>query len=106
MSSEKKKIRANFRDAVFARDNYSCKVCGHEGILDAHHITDRNELPNGGYVEENGISLCDVCHIKAEIYHSSNGVEWVEGFHPEDLYALISSSLEEAIKASRKLCSK
>lgn len=29
-----------------------------ERDLDAHHITDRNEMPNGGYVPENGISLC------------------------------------------------
>jgi len=50
----KKEIRNNFRNEVFARDRYKCKCCGFEPKLDfgdgidAHHITDRNEMPEGG----------------------------------------------------------
>lgn len=61
MSLTKKKIRAAFRDTVFARDAFRCRVCkwGEElSVLDAHHITDRNLMPGGGYVKENGITLC------------------------------------------------
>lgn len=103
----KKNIRANFRNSVFERDKNRCRVCGRSDVkLDAHHIVDRNELPNGGYVLENGITLCDTengCHIKAEKYHMTNGSEWVSGFHPNDLYKLINSSLEKAIKKSEML---
>ena len=102
MSKQKKKVRELFRQAVFKRDNLKCKVCGFESNhLDAHHITDRNELPNGGYVAENGISLCEKCHIKAEIFHSTGKA--VEGFHPNDLYNLIGSSYDKAYEASLKL---
>ncbi len=101
MSSEKKKIRNLFRSAVFERDKYACRICKNPKSLDAHHITDRNQLPNGGYVKENGISLCPECHIKAEIYHSTGTA--LEGFSPKDLYKLIGSSYNEAYEASLKL---
>ncbi len=111
--SRKKQIRKNFRNAVFKRDNNTCKICGYKPPadkiieeLDAHHITDRNEMPNGGYVKENGITLCCIgenCHLKAEQFHISGGTKWVENMHPNDLYLLINSSKEEAIQASERL---
>ena len=106
--NKKKKIRQNFRTSVFARDGYKCRKCGAENVdLDAHHITDRNEMPNGGYVKENGISLCqEKCHIKAEVFHSSNGEHCVEGFHPNDLYELIGSNEKDAFDASIMLIRK
>ena len=89
--AEKKLIRKNFREACFKRDKFSCVMCPFtsavlkdEVELDAHHITDRNLLPNGGYVKENGISLCEDCHLKAEIFHSTGTAYF--GFSPEDLY--------------------
>lgn len=104
----KKQVRASFRNATYKRDGYKCRGCGFssdvnqaEQDLDAHHITDRTEMPNGGYVKENGISLCEECHKKAEEFHST-GVA-VIGFSPEDLYLKIGSSKEKAIEASRKL---
>ena len=79
-------------------------MCGAaEFPLDAHHITDRNLMPNGGYVKENGISLCPPCHIYAENYHIHDGKMWSEGYHPNDLYAKIGSSYEKAVEASKKL---
>tara|TARA_R110000796_G_scaffold248124_2_gene374557 strand:- start:13456 stop:13818 length:363 start_codon:yes stop_codon:yes gene_type:complete len=118
----KKEIRRKFRDDVFARDDYKCMGCGEdfsnqnfpENYLDAHHITDRREMPNGGYVKENGISLCkenfddedlltDSCHMKAELFHMSNGDKWYPYMHPDDLYELICSSKEQAIKKSLEL---
>lgn len=106
MSLDKKRIRENFRSAVFGRDGNKCRACGwsifnDEVILDAHHITDRNLMPNGGYVKENGISLCSGCHEKAEIFHSTGSA--LEGWCPDDLYAMIKSSYEIAFKASERL---
>lgn len=97
--STKKKIREHFRAVVFTRDKFTCKFCDKPAV-DAHHITDRNDIINGGYVLENGISLCDDHHIMAEKFHITEGKEWEEGFHPDDLYKKINSSKELAIKKS------
>ncbi len=61
--------RAEFREAVFARDNHSCVICRAAG-QDAHHILERRlfsapaEL--GGYFLSNGATLCTVHHLQAE----------------------------------------
>ncbi len=104
----KKQIREKFRSDIFKRDKNICKVCNkkHSDIelLDAHHITDRSQMPNGGYVKENGISVCkDECHMKCEKFHISDGLEWSDGLHPDDLYKLINSSKELAIQKSNEL---
>ena len=104
----KKQIREAFRTAVFKRDKNTCKVCDKKHIdtegLDAHHITDRSEMPNGGYVKENGISVCkEDCHMKVEAYHISGGVSWIYGLHPDDLYKKINSSKELVIEKSNEL---
>ena len=130
--SNKKEIRKKFKESVFKRDNYTCVWCGEgpfghlsEEYLDAHHITDRSEMPNGGYVKENGIALCkkakgisfidgedglpdieiddESCHMKAEKFHISDGLEWNENMHPDDLYKRIGSSKELAIEKSNGL---
>lgn len=115
MSTKKKEIRANFRRAVFERDNHKCVICGHnicskgifthlstEDVLDAHHITPREEMPNGGYVKENGISLCkEKCHLLAEAY--LQGTETNSDFSPQNLYRKVGSSFEQAIAASKRL---
>ena len=93
----KKQIRENFRKVVFTRDHYKCVFCEKDAV-DAHHITDRTEMPNGGYILENGISLCEEHHKMAEKYHETNGKEWLKGFHPDDLYKKINSSKQLAIK--------
>ena len=72
-----------------------------EEELDAHHVTDRREMPNGGYVKENGISLCPECHEKAEVFHSTGTP--VEGYSVDDLYNKINSNYEKAVEASNKL---
>lgn len=103
----KKEIRNEFRNSVFKRDNFTCKVCGVKrniDDLDAHHITDRSEMPNGGYVKENGITVCKKdCHFKVEWFHITEGEEWNEGLHPNDLYNIIGSSKDLAIIKSEEL---
>lgn len=85
----KKQIREKFRIAVFTRDGYRCVECGGEA-KDAHHITNRNDMPYGGYVKENGVSLCHSCHLDAELGRLS----------AEYLYAKIGSSHERAVLCS------
>ena len=100
---DKKRIRALFRQKVFERAKYCCEICGVSGYdrqgsgkgvpLDAHHITNRKEMPNGGYVPENGISVCDSCHKKAEKSEPA--------YEPERLYGIIGSSEEKAKSVSQ-----
>lgn len=107
----KKQVRNNFRNAVYRRDKFRCVTCGLQAteqnvqeLLDAHHITDRNDIENGGYVVENGISLCKVeknCHLKAEQFHINGDSE--PGFSPAELYKLIRSSAEKAREAAKSL---
>lgn len=99
LKNTKKFIRAAFRDDVFMRDAFKCRMCD-SAAVDAHHITDRHEMPNGGYVSENGIVLCSECHLKAEMFHST-GVSF-PGYSPEDLYAAIGSSKELAEKKANE----
>lgn len=131
--TRKREIRRRFRDAVFARDGYCCVVCGFQSSkenaehqLDAHHVTPREDMPNGGYVKENGVTLCDPsktggplahgCHYKAEDYLLRISQGWTPGVglpkHPEDwghdympeqLYAKIGSNHEQAVKAAEFL---
>lgn len=103
MSRKKKDIRDAFREAVFKRDGNKCLYCACTIHLDAHHITDRHEMPNGGYVKENGITLCTQHHMIAEKFHITGGTEWIEGFHPDDLYKKIGSNKELALKMSENL---
>lgn len=92
-----KKWRKEFNDAVFKRDNYKCRICG-KSAVDAHHITDRHDLPNGGYVLSNGISLCEPCHINAGPVGDKPPVH-----SPEYFYKMIGSSYEQAFKDSEAL---
>lgn len=76
--------------------------------LDAHHITPREDMPNGGYVAENGISVCEPCHLKAEAALQELECEELssadlENFMPDKLYCLIKSSYEQAVLASEQL---
>ena len=98
----KKLIRENFRRVCLMRDKNRCVMCdARPETLEVHHVKDRTEIINGGYVKENGISLCAQCHIKAEVYHSTGKAE--PGYAPEDLYNKIGSNYEKAVKASEKL---
>lgn len=107
--SKKKDIRNQFRKDVFKRDNFKCIMCdfvhgtieGAAEVLDAHHITDRNQMPDGGYVKQNGITLCKNCHWKAEAFHRTG--QSIEGYSPEDLYNSIGSSFEKAIIACERI---
>lgn len=54
-----------FRKQVFKRDDYTCQKCGSSGVtLNAHHILNYKDNPDTRYDVDNGITLCDKCHIQ------------------------------------------
>lgn len=59
--------RSQFRENCFERDSQTCIVpwCSRDA-LDAHHIIERSEWNNGGYIENNGASVCSPHHKAAE----------------------------------------
>ena len=73
------------------RDGTTCKD------LDAHHITPRHELPNGGYSLFNLISLCACCHTEAENFLQGSSTN--SDYSPDTLYEQIDSSKSLALKA-------
>ena len=68
ITPENKKIRSSieyrlWREAVFARDNWTCQECGEKGCyLEAHHIKRFVDCPELRTSIENGITLCRECH--------------------------------------------
>ncbi len=101
--ANKKEVRRQFRIDCLGRDNIRCRVCGlalPPYKLEVHHITNRNEMPGGGYVKENGITLCTDCHLRAEYVLNKNIVDSI--YRPENLYNIIGSSKQLAIEASKK----
>lgn len=99
----KKEIRQKFRDDCHRRDKYTCITCEFRSVLtkaehelDVHHIINKNLLSNGGYVKENRISLCSVCHLKVEEYYSSGTA--AVGFSIEKLLDLINPLMKKLRK--------
>lgn len=64
-------------------------------------------MPYGGYIKENGITLCKECHIKAEYYYiypiHTTKVTVLSQYTPNELFKIIESSEELARKACERL---
>ena len=61
-----------WRKAVYARDNWTCRVCGRKkGIrIEAHHLDAWKSYPKRRLDEDNGATSCVDCHIE---FHSLYG---------------------------------
>jgi hypothetical protein len=64
----------NFRNEVFKRDNYTCKLCGRTRksgdrvILNVHHIKSFAVHKELRFDKDNVITLCLECHAKTDTY--------------------------------------
>lgn len=52
-----------WRKQVYQRDNYTCQYCGSKEKINAHHIKSWKDFPELRYDVNNGITLCEKCHI-------------------------------------------
>lgn len=80
ISKDKNKLIRNaiqcrlWREAVFARDAWTCKECGKKSgqgktvYLEAHHIKSFSKYPELRFAIDNGITLCKECHKKTDNY--------------------------------------
>lgn len=75
LKSRNKSIRSSnemtsWRDEVFMRDDFTCKLCGAKNVdgqrvvLNAHHIIRFAEDEHKRFDSNNGITLCEKCHKK------------------------------------------
>ena len=53
-----------WRLQVYQRDGYKCVKCGSKEKLNAHHIFAWQFYPEKRYDVNNGMTLCEKCHIK------------------------------------------
>ncbi len=65
----------NWRNCIYKRDNYTCKLCNATGKINVHHIKAFYTIIKSEvelYDINNGITLCECCHKK---FHSDYGIK-------------------------------
>jgi len=65
-----------WRTLTYERDNYTCQCCGDDtgGNLNAHHLDGYDRCKEKRVDVDNGITLCENCHIKdADSFHKLYG---------------------------------
>ena len=89
ISEERDKIRISvefrlWREAVFARDNWTCQKCDKalKIKLNAHHIKNFAEYPKLRFAIDNGITFCEKCHKKfhKQFGYSNNNKKQLKEF--------------------------
>ena len=95
ISKKNRKIRMGiefrlWREAVFARDNYTCQKCQKKGIyLHPHHILNFAKYPELRFAIDNGITFCRECHKKFhKIYGNNNNQKQVEDYVCKNIYKI------------------
>jgi hypothetical protein len=74
LRSERKRAMAQYpyrdwRNAVFARDNWTCQICDvRGGYLEADHIKPWCAFPDLRYEVDNGRTVCRPCHMNLDTH--------------------------------------
>ena len=64
-----------WREAVYARDDYTCQCCGSKGkVLNAHHLDNYADHKELRVDVANGVTLCKPCH---KAFHAAYGQKTV-----------------------------
>jgi len=84
-----------WRTAVYVRDNYVCQICNKKGKLNAHHIESYRDNPSLRTEINNGITMCEDCHISFHVKYGygNNTMEQLVEF------SLDSTELRQLVKA-------
>lgn len=76
---------------IFERDNYTCQCCGkHGGNLNAHHLYNFSEYKDLRYDINNGITLCEKCHL-INYSGSFHAIYGERNNTPEQVYEFIEN---------------
>lgn len=92
-SKENRKLHAEWRAKVLARDKY-CQICGSDKVnkvLNAHHIIPK-EFSEYRWTVDNGIMLCVHHHTLGKYSAHKNPiwfVSWLSKYRPDILYTAI-----------------
>ena len=58
-----------WRNQIFSRDNYTCRLCNKRGnTIHAHHIIEWASNFENRFILENGVTLCKKCHSLVHKY--------------------------------------
>lgn len=84
----------NWAERVKSRDNYTCRKCGSQDDLEAHHLFSKTGFPHLAEEIHNGATLCERCH---KLFHSRFGAggvttayEYLYWLFEEDQHDLVS----------------
>lgn len=64
----------DWRDSVYARDNYTCQGCGAKESLCAHHIARWKDSKELRFEISNGITVCRECHFEIHSHDDDYGM--------------------------------
>ena len=83
-----------WRLSVYTRDEFKCRKCGKksEGDLRAHHVLSFTRYPEARTEIDNGVTLCNRCHIE---FHREYGVNSFEAQDTWDYLKEITNGLNE-----------
>jgi len=82
-----------WKRACLRRDNFTCKKCGqYGGNLEVHHINNFAEFPELRTAIDNGITLCENCHLDFHKKYgfTNNTKEQLEEFMGQKLNSIQS----------------
>ena len=61
-----KEMRQSLRRSVLRRDGYKCVQCKSTENLTVHHVKGQAVRPDEKYNPNNGVTLCQKCHVETE----------------------------------------